>query len=137
MIFYSLLPAHVLLAGRDQGRGEDYLSQVLNWLEGLPPGVDCEAELTEFMERFRQDLINVEGVRTTFGSHTMADNVAEAHAPSVERVRAAGACIIGKSTTTEFGCKAGGGDSPLSGVTRNAWDTSKTPGGSSVSLTVR
>ncbi len=78
-----------------------------------------------------KDLINVEGVRTTFGSHTMADNVAEAHAPSVERVRAAGACIIGKTTTTEFGCKAGGGDSPLSGVTRNAWDTSKTPGGSS------
>jgi Asp-tRNA(Asn)/Glu-tRNA(Gln) amidotransferase A subunit family amidase len=78
-----------------------------------------------------KDLINVEGVRTTFGSRTMADNVAEAHAPSVERIKAAGACIIGKTTTTEFGCKAGGGDSPLSGVTRNAWDTSKTPGGSS------
>ena len=78
-----------------------------------------------------KDLINVGGVKTTFGSRTMADNVAEADAPSVERVRAAGACIIGKTTTTEFGCKAGGGDSPLSGVTRNAWDTSKTPGGSS------
>jgi Asp-tRNA(Asn)/Glu-tRNA(Gln) amidotransferase A subunit family amidase len=78
-----------------------------------------------------KDLINVGGVRTTFGSRTMADNVAEADAPSVERVRAAGACAIGKTTTTEFGCKAGGGDSPLSGVTRNAWDTSKTPGGSS------
>jgi Asp-tRNA(Asn)/Glu-tRNA(Gln) amidotransferase A subunit family amidase len=78
-----------------------------------------------------KDLINVGGVRTTFGSRTMADNVAEADAPSVERVRAAGACVIGKTTTTEFGSKAGGGDSPLSGVTRNAWDTSKTPGGSS------
>jgi Asp-tRNA(Asn)/Glu-tRNA(Gln) amidotransferase A subunit family amidase len=78
-----------------------------------------------------KDLINVGGVRTTFGSRTMADNVAEADAPSVERVRAAGACVIGKTTTTEFGCKAGGGDSPLSGVTRNAWDSSKTPGGSS------
>jgi Asp-tRNA(Asn)/Glu-tRNA(Gln) amidotransferase A subunit family amidase len=78
-----------------------------------------------------KDLINVGGVRTTFGSRTMADNVAEDDAPSVERVRAAGACVIGKTTTTEFGCKAGGGDSPLSGVTRNAWDTSKTPGGSS------
>jgi Asp-tRNA(Asn)/Glu-tRNA(Gln) amidotransferase A subunit family amidase len=78
-----------------------------------------------------KDLINVGGIRTTFGSRTMADNVAEADAPSVERVRAAGACVIGKTTTTEFGCKAGAGDSPLSGVTRNAWDTSKTPGGSS------
>jgi Asp-tRNA(Asn)/Glu-tRNA(Gln) amidotransferase A subunit family amidase len=78
-----------------------------------------------------KDLINVKRVRTTFGSRTMEDNVVFDDAPSVERARAAGACIIGKTTTTEFGCKAGGGDSPLSGVTRNAWDTSKTTGGSS------
>jgi len=78
-----------------------------------------------------KDLISVGGVRTTFGSRTMADNVAEADAPSVERVRAAGACLIGKTTTTEFGCKAGGGDSLVSGITRNAWDPSKTTGGSS------
>jgi len=78
-----------------------------------------------------KDLINVGGVRTTFGSRTMTDNMAEADAPSVERARAAGACVIGKTTTTEFGCKAGGGDSPLTGITRNAWDTSKTTGGSS------
>ncbi len=78
-----------------------------------------------------KDLINVGGVKTTFGSRLMVDNVAEADAPSVERARAAGACIIGKTTTTEFGCKAGGGDSPLTGVTRNAWDTEKTTGGSS------
>ncbi len=78
-----------------------------------------------------KDLINVGGVRTTFGSRTMADNVVSDDAPSVQRVRTAGACVIGKTTTTEFGCKAGGGDSPLTGITRNAWDTSKTPGGSS------
>lgn len=78
-----------------------------------------------------KDLINVGGVRTTFGSRLMAENVAGADAPSVERVRAAGACVVGKTTTTEFGCKGGGGDSPLTGVTRNAWDTMKTTGGSS------
>jgi len=78
-----------------------------------------------------KDLINVGGIRTSFGSRTMADNVVAEDAPSVERARAAGACLVGKTTTTEFGCKAGGGDSPLSGVTRNAWDTSKTTGGSS------
>ncbi|MDP9426313.1 MAG: amidase family protein [Actinomycetota bacterium] len=77
-----------------------------------------------------KDLINVGGVKTTFGSRLMANNVVEADAPSVERVRAAGACITGKTTTTEFGCKAAG-DSPLTGVTHNAWDTSKTAGGSS------
>jgi Asp-tRNA(Asn)/Glu-tRNA(Gln) amidotransferase A subunit family amidase len=78
-----------------------------------------------------KDLINVGEVRTTFGSRIMENNVVQDDAPSVERARAAGACVIGKTTTTEFGCKAGGGDSPLSGVTRNAWDTSKTTGGSS------
>lgn len=78
-----------------------------------------------------KDLINVGGVRTTFGSRLMADNVAAEEAPSVERVRSAGACVIGKTTTTEFGCKGGGGDSPLTGITRNAWNTEKTTGGSS------
>ena len=63
-----------------------------------------------------KDLINVGGVRTTFGSLTMADNVVRDDAPSVERARAAGACVIGKTTTTEFGCKAGGGDSPAPGA---------------------
>jgi Asp-tRNA(Asn)/Glu-tRNA(Gln) amidotransferase A subunit family amidase len=77
-----------------------------------------------------KDLIAVGGVRLTFGSRTMAGNIAPADAPSVARVRAAGACILGKTTTPEFGCK-GTGDSPLTGITRNPWDPSKTPGGSS------
>src|SRR5699024_1582974 len=71
------------------------------------------------------------GMNTTFGSKTMKDNHANKDAPVVERVREAGACIIGKTTTTEFGCKAGGGDSPLTGITRNIWNPEMTPGGSS------
>ncbi len=78
-----------------------------------------------------KDLIAMGGVRQTFGSRTMANNMAAADAPSVERAQAAGACIVGKTTTTEFGCK-GGGPSPLTGITRNPWDLSKTPGGSSL-----
>ncbi len=77
-----------------------------------------------------KDLIAVKDLRLTFGSRANANNVAAVDAPSVERVRAAGACIIGKTTTSEFGCKAVG-DSPLTGLTRNPWDTTKTPGGSS------
>jgi len=77
-----------------------------------------------------KDLIAVGYVRLTFGSRTAAENVADADAPSVERLKAAGACIIGKTTTSEFGCKAVG-DSPLTGITRNPWNTAKTPGGSS------
>ena len=77
-----------------------------------------------------KDLIAVKGVRQTFGSQLLADNVAQHDAPSVERLRAAGACIVGKSTTSELGSKAVG-DSPLTGVTRNPWDPQRTPGGSS------
>lgn len=77
-----------------------------------------------------KDLIAMGGVKCTFGSRTQAENVALADAPCVERLRAHGACILGKTTTAEFGCKAVG-DSPLTGVTRNPWNLEKTPGGSS------
>lgn len=77
-----------------------------------------------------KDLIAVKDMRLTFGSRAMKDNVAPLDAPGVERARAAGAIIIGKTTTSEFGCK-GVGDSPLTGVTRNPWNLAKTPGGSS------
>lgn len=77
-----------------------------------------------------KDLIAVGNVRQTFGSITMKDHIANADAPSVERIKAAGACIVGKTTTTEFGLK-GSSDSPLTGITRNPWNTRKTTGGSS------
>ncbi len=77
-----------------------------------------------------KDLVAVAGVPWTFGSRPFADNVPDFDAPSVERVRQAGGCIVGKSTTSEFGCKAVT-DSPLTGITRNPWNLAKTPGGSS------
>lgn len=77
-----------------------------------------------------KDLIAVGGVRQTFGSQLLAGNVAAQDAPAVERLRAAGACIVGKSTTSELGSKAVG-DSPLTGITRNPWNPDRTPGGSS------
>ena len=77
-----------------------------------------------------KDLIAMDGVRCTFGSKASADNIAVLDAPAVERVRKEGGVIIGKTTTSEFGCKAVG-DSPLTGITRNPWDLAKTPGGSS------
>ena len=51
-------------------------------------------------------------------------------APTVARLREAGAVLIGKTTTPEFGWK-GSTDSPLTGITRNPWNKAKTPGGSS------
>ncbi len=77
-----------------------------------------------------KDLMAVKGQRYASGSRATADNVADVDAPAVERAKAAGAILIGKTTTSEFGCKPVG-DSPLTGVTRHPWDLTKTPGGSS------
>ncbi|PIW26171.1 MAG: amidase [Rhodospirillales bacterium CG15_BIG_FIL_POST_REV_8_21_14_020_66_15] len=77
-----------------------------------------------------KDLIAMKGAPTAFGSRLMAGNVIDADAPATERIRAAGAVLLGKSTTSEFGCKAVG-DSPLTGITRNPWNPDCTPGGSS------
>ena len=76
-----------------------------------------------------KDLTAVKGVRFTSGSRTLADFVAPLDSPASERVKAHGAAIIGKTTTTEFGCK--GSNSPLTGETRNPWNLGKTTGGSS------
>ncbi|MCS0503308.1 amidase family protein [Ancylobacter mangrovi] len=77
-----------------------------------------------------KDLMAVKGAPYASGSRAMADNIAGVDAPAVERARAAGAILIGKTTTSEFGCKPIG-DSPLTGITRNPWNLDKTPGGSS------
>ena len=78
-----------------------------------------------------KDLILSEGWPTLRGSKTVArsQNWPE-DAPAVARLREEGAVLLGKTTTPEYGWK-GVTDSPLTGITRNPWDTSKTPGGSS------
>ena len=77
-----------------------------------------------------KDLIDVEGLKATYGSLTLKDAIAAADAPSVERLRAAGAIIIGKTTTSEFGYR-GYTRSLVHGNTRNPWNLARTPGGSS------
>lgn len=77
-----------------------------------------------------KDLTAVKGVRFTSGSRTLADFIAPVDSPASERVKAHGAAIVGKTTTTEFGCK-GSSDSPLTGETHNPWNLAKTTGGSS------
>lgn len=77
-----------------------------------------------------KDLIAVKGMPLRFGSKVTSPEPVGGDAPSVARIRAAGGVILGKSTTSEFGCKAVG-DSPLTGITRNPWDLESTPGGSS------
>lgn len=77
-----------------------------------------------------KDLTYTKGVRTTRGSRLFADYVPNEDAPVVERVKAAGAIIVGKTNTPEFGWKGDSGNL-LFGPTLNPWDRTKTAGGSS------
>jgi aspartyl-tRNA(Asn)/glutamyl-tRNA(Gln) amidotransferase subunit A len=77
-----------------------------------------------------KDLVLTKGLRTTFGSRLYADYVPEHDDILVERLRKAGAVVIGKSNATEFGFGAHG-NNPLFPTTRNPWDLTRGPGGSS------
>ena len=77
-----------------------------------------------------KDLVLTKGLRTTFGSRLYADYVPEHDDIVVERLRAAGAIVIGKSNATEFGFGAHG-NNPLFPTTLNPYDLTRGPGGSS------
>jgi amidase len=77
-----------------------------------------------------KDLTSTKGIRTTFGSRAYADNVPDVDAVFVTRLREAGAILLGKTNTPEFGNK-GVTESPLHGTTANPWALDHTAGGSS------
>src|SRR3989441_336977 len=77
-----------------------------------------------------KDLVVTKGVRTTFGTPLYRDNVPTEDAPMVERMKRAGAILLGKTNTPTFGW-IGATHNLLFGPTRNPWDLERTPGGSS------
>ncbi|WP_017539823.1 amidase [Nocardiopsis halophila] len=78
-----------------------------------------------------KDVHLMRGHPTRRGSHTAgAHGPFTEDSPAVARLRESGAVFTGKTTTPEIAWK-GVTDSPLTGVTRNPWDLSRTPGGSS------
>ncbi|MDB4883406.1 MAG: Amidase [Gemmatimonadetes bacterium] len=77
-----------------------------------------------------KDLVNTAGIRTTFGSPLFRNNLPTADALIVTRVRAAGAITLGKTNTPEWGAGSNTFNSVF-GATVNAYDLSKTVGGSS------
>ena len=77
-----------------------------------------------------KDLFYTRGIRTTAGSKIMADFVPDADATVVERLRQAGAVLVGKTALHEFAYGITN-DNPHFGPTRNPWDPARTPGGSS------
>jgi aspartyl-tRNA(Asn)/glutamyl-tRNA(Gln) amidotransferase subunit A len=77
-----------------------------------------------------KDTAHVAGWPTRIGSHTTPTVPSTEDTPGVARLREAGAVFFCKTTTPEFGWK-GITHGPLTGTTRNPWDVSRTPGGSS------
>ena len=94
-----------LAAGRSAG-----------WMHGMPQAP--------------KDLAMTRGIRTTFGSPIYKDNVPTIDAIVVERARRAGAILIGKTNTPEFGLGSQTFN-PVYGATLNPYDATRTAGGSS------
>jgi aspartyl-tRNA(Asn)/glutamyl-tRNA(Gln) amidotransferase subunit A len=105
---------------REQARASEQ-----RWSRGEPAG------LVDGVPTSVKDLLLTRGWPTLRGSRLMTvDQDWREDAPSVARLREHGAVFVGKTTTPELGWK-GVTDSPLSGVTGNAWDATRTAGGSS------
>jgi Asp-tRNA(Asn)/Glu-tRNA(Gln) amidotransferase A subunit family amidase len=88
----------------------------LGLLHGVPIGI--------------KDLVLTEGLRTTFGSPQFQDFVPDADERQVKAVRDAGAIVVGKTNTPEFGAGANTVN-PVYGATGNPFDPTKTCAGSS------
>ena len=109
----SLLPREALMA---QARAADAATGPLGPLHGFPFAI--------------KDLVETAGIRTTHGSPLHADHVPLVDDLLAARIRGAGAILIGKTNTPEFGLGSHSFN-PVHGVTRNPYDHSRTAGGSS------
>jgi amidase len=89
--------------------------KLLGSLHGLPVGV--------------KDLVETKGIRTTYGSPLFKDYVPDHDALIVERMKNAGAIVVGKTNTPEFGMGSQTFN-PVFGATLNPYDVTKTCGGS-------
>ena len=112
--FAVMNPRALQAAGESEARWR--AGRPLGPLDGVPATV--------------KDLLNLAGFPTRRGSKTTDATPATDDAPAVLGLKQAGAVIIGKTTTTEFGWKSPG-DCPLHGITRNPWNRERTVGGSS------
>ena len=134
-------PVHLTeLALASAKAAEPRINAYVSFLEPWAREIACEREQEARDGRMRSALHGVPiAVKDNFylagfplarGSRTDPAYVPDATAPMVERLLDAGAVVIGKTTTPEFGWK-GTGISPLTGVTRNPWNPERNSGGSS------
>ena len=114
---YCLVDAESAIAQARASEERWNRGEPLGALDGVPTAI--------------KDLILTRGWPTLRGSLAINPNQDwRDDAPIVERLRQSGAVLLGKTTTPELGWK-GVTDSPLTGITRNPWDESRTAGGSS------
>lgn len=125
---------------------EEVLEECLEKIEKLNPKINAfitlnekakeEAKAVETSKPLAglpvaiKDNVETRGIKTTYCSKLYENYVPEEDAVLVERLKKAGAVIIGKTNMPEFGLIAYT-DNPLFGPTRNPWDLSRTVGGSS------
>ena len=112
----SLAPQDALLAQADERDAQLGRGQSMGWMHGLPQAV--------------KDLLDVQGFRTSHGSPLTPLTPAGKDSRMAARMRGAGCIMIGKTNTPEFGLGSHTFNEVF-GATRNAWDPSKTAGGSS------
>ncbi|MDF0523434.1 amidase [Bradyrhizobium yuanmingense] len=108
----------------EQAKAQARLSEA-RWMRGEPIGLLDGVPVT------LKDVTLTRGMPTRWGSmSTSSDGPWNVDAPAAARLREAGAVILGKTTTPEYGFQ-GATHSSLYGITRNPWNPSLTPGGSS------
>ena len=113
---FALIDEHGARASAQDADAKQAAGEALRPLHGVPFHV--------------KDLLDTAGLETSYGSWLMESNIPRSDAECVRRMKAAGAILIGKTTTPEF---AGSvlTQSPRYGATRNPWHTGYSSGGSS------
>ncbi|HET8747225.1 MAG TPA: amidase family protein, partial [Ramlibacter sp.] len=112
----SLRDPDELLAEADARDAALARGERAGWMHGFPIAI--------------KDLSDAQGLPTTMGSPAVGRRMPAADALFVQRIRAAGAIVIGKTNTAEFGLGSHTYNAVF-GITRNAWDARKSAGGSS------
>ena len=108
----------------------DDLNAVITWLDAEPTAASSSEGPLAGRTLLVKDLIDVAGVRSTYGSRIYAEHIATQNASSVQRLLDAGATLVGKASLPEFAWNVTG-QNPWYGTVKNPVRPGRTTGGSS------
>ena len=112
----NLQNSDLLLRQADERDAQLARGESMGWMHGMPQAI--------------KDLCNTAGIPTTLGSPLMRNFVPQEDGLMVQRMKAAGCIVVGKTNTPEFGLGSHTFNDVF-GTTRNAYDPSRSAGGSS------